>query len=218
MDKREILRKVDHTLLKPEANWAAVQQLCDEAIEYETASICISSVYVKRAADYVAGRIPVCTVVGFPSGAVPTSVKVYETTEAVKDGASEIDMVISIGSVKNGDWDEVLQELKAVKLACKGRVLKVIIEACLLTEQEKIKLCQLVSESGAEFIKTSTGFSTGGATPEDVALFRRYCAPYVKIKAAGGVRTWETAEEMLRLGADRLGSSALVMLAKEANI
>lgn len=218
MNQREILRKVDHTLLKPEATWPEVQKLCDEAMKYEAASVCISPAYVKRAVEYVAGKLPVCTVIGFPSGAVTREVKVWETLDAVKNGAAELDMVIHIGLVKMAQWDEVLKEICAVRNACTGKILKVIVEACLLTEEEKNRLCHLVSESGADYIKTSTGFSTGGATFADVALFKQEVAPHVKIKASGGVRDWPAAAEMIRLGADRIGSSALIPLAQHEGI
>lgn len=213
MDKRAILARVDHTLLKPEATEAQVLRLCDEALAYQAASVCISPVYVATAAEYLAGRLPVCTVIGFPSGAVTQGIKCREAEEALHNGADEIDMVIHVGLAKMARWQALLEEIKAVKQVCGAKILKVIVEACLLTEDEKRKLCALVSEAGADFIKTSTGFSSGGATYEDVALFRQELAPQVKIKAAGGVRDWQTAAEFIRLGADRLGSSALIPLA-----
>jgi len=215
MEKKEILHKVDHTILKPEATWDEVKKICDEGIWGSCASLCISPVFVERAAEYVEGSIPICTVVGFPHGNSTTASKAFEAAQAVKEGAREVDMVIHVGMVKEGRWDKVLEDIRAVKEACAGELLKVIVEACLLTEEEKIRLCQLVSQSGAEYIKTSTGFSTGGATVADVQLFRREIAPHVKIKAAGGIRSFEAAEAFLKAGADRLGSSALVPLAKQ---
>ncbi len=216
--KKEILARVDHTLLKPEATWEEVKALCDEGLWGGVASLCLSPCHVKAAADYVEGRVPICTVIGFPHGTQTGNTKVFETREAAGHGAAEIDMVIALGLTKAGDWEAALAEIRAVKEACGGAVLKVIIEACLLTEPEKIRLCQIVSRAGAEFIKTSTGFSTGGATVEDVKLFRRHIDPQVKIKAAGGIRTWAAAEEFLKAGADRLGSSALVPLAKREEL
>ena len=216
MDHKEILKRVDHTLLTQTATWAEVQALCDEAMAYETASVCIPPRYVKRAADYVGNRLKICTVVGFPNGYSTPEVKVFETEDAIRNGADEIDMVINIGWVKDRKWDALLEEIKAVKESCQGRILKVIVETCLLTEEEKVKLCEIVTASGAEYIKTSTGFSTGGATREDVALFRAHIGPEVKIKAAGGIRTLEDAADFLLLGADRLGTSAIVSLVKAA--
>lgn len=211
-----ILSKCDHTLLKQEATLAQILQLCDDGIAFGCASVCIPAAYVRQAAEHVGNRLKICTVIGFPNGYSTTAVKVFETEDAIRNGADEIDMVINIGWAKDARWDELLAEMKSVKTACQGRILKVIVEACLLTEAEKIKLCELVSRSGADYIKTSTGFSTGGATREDVALFKSHIAPHVKIKAAGGVRTWADAEDFIALGADRLGSSALVGLAKSA--
>ena len=176
--------------------------------------MCIPAGYVKQCADYVGNRIKICTVIGFPNGYSTTEVKVFETEDAIRSGADEIDMVINIGWAKDGRWDALLEEIKAIKASCGGRILKVIVEACLLTEAEKIKLCEIVTASGAEYIKTSTGFSTGGATREDVALFRKHVGPDVKIKAAGGIRTMQDAEDFIALGADRLGTSAIVKLAK----
>lgn len=215
MEVRELLHKVDHTILKPEATWEEVKQICDEGIWANAASVCISPVFVSQAADYLSGRLPICTVIGFPHGTSTPETKVWEAHHAVKNGANEVDMVIHVGMVKDKRWDSVRLELCAVKEACEGNLLKVIIEACLLTQEEKIRLCHLVSESGAEYIKTSTGYSSGGATLEDVALFRAQIAPHVKIKAAGGIRSFDVAEAFLLAGADRLGSSALVPLAKE---
>ena len=218
MDHKEILKHVDHTLLTTTATWEQVKELCDEGIRFETASVCIPAAYVKRAADYVNGKLKVCTVIGFPNGYSTTAVKVFETEDAIRNGADEIDMVINLGMVKEGDWEGVIREIRAVKESCKGRVLKVIVEACQLTQEEKVEVCKAVSLAGADFIKTSTGFSTGGATLLDVALLRANVAPDVRVKAAGGIRTWEDAQAFLDLGADRLGTSALVGLAKKENI
>lgn len=211
-----ILSHVDHTLLKPEASWAEVQALCDEAIHYGTASVCISPCYVKRAKEYVGEQMRICTVIGFPHGTETTAVKVFETADAVKNGADEIDMVIAIGLLKAGNHAEVEEEIRAVRQACKGKILKVIIETCLLTEEEKIAMCRIVGAAGADYIKTSTGFSGGGATKEDVALFARNIDPALKIKAAGGISSMEDAEVFLKLGAQRLGTSRIVKLVKEA--
>ena len=214
MDVKDILAHCDHTLLKQEATWAQIKEVCDDGLKFGCASVCIPAGYVKQCADYVGNRIKICTVIGFPNGDSTTEVKVFETEDAIRNGADEIDMVINIGWAKDGRWDELLEEIKAIKASCGGRILKVIVEACLLTEAEKIKLCELVTASGAEYIKTSTGFSTGGATREDVALFRKHVGPDVKIKAAGGIRTMQDAEDFIALGADRLGTSAIVKLAK----
>ncbi|BDF70476.1 deoxyribose-phosphate aldolase [Oscillospiraceae bacterium] len=214
MDVKDILARCDHTLLKQEATWAQIKEVCDDGLKFGCASVCIPAGYVKQCADYVGNRIKICTVIGFPNGYSTTEVKVFETEDAIRSGADEIDMVINIGWAKDGRWDELLEEIKAIKASCGGRILKVIVEACLLTEAEKIKLCEIVTASGAEYIKTSTGFSTGGATREDVALFRKHVGPDVKIKAAGGIRTMQDAEDFIALGADRLGTSAIVKLAK----
>ncbi len=214
MDVKDILARCDHTLLKQEATWAQIKEVCDDGLKFGCASVCIPAGYVRQCADYVGDRIKICTVIGFPNGYSTTEVKVFETEDAIRNGADEIDMVINIGWAKDGRWDELLEEIKAIKASCGGRILKVIVEACLLTEAEKIKLCELVTASGAEYIKTSTGFSTGGATREDVALFRKHVGPGVKIKAAGGIRTMQDAEDFIALGADRLGTSAIVKLAK----
>ena len=212
MDYSELLRHVDHTLLTPTATWDQVKTVCDEGLTCRTASVCIPPRYVKRAAAYVGNQLKICTVVGFPNGYSTPEVKVFETEDAIRGGADEIDMVMDIGLAKSGDWEGVLEEIKAVKASCKGRILKVIVEACLLTCEEKQAMCRIVSMSGADFIKTSTGFSTGGATYEDVKLFREHCSPDVRIKAAGGIRTLEEAQTYLELGADRIGSSGLVAL------
>lgn len=214
MDQREILSRVDHTLLTPTATWEQVKTLCDEGREFGVASVCIPPRYVKRANDYVGSGLKICTVIGFPNGYSTPEVKVFEAEDAIRDGADEIDMVINQGLAKEGDWEGVLAEIRAVKESCKGRILKVIIEACNFTEEEKIALCRVVSISGAEFIKTSTGFGTGGATAEDVRLLREHVSPDVRVKAAGGIRTFEQARVMLEAGADRIGASALVGLAK----
>jgi len=213
MNKNEILNIVDHTLLAQTATWEEIKTILDDAMKYDTASACIPASYVKQAADYVAGKLPICTVIGFPNGYSTTAVKVAETADAVANGAEEIDMVINIGWVKDGRFDDVLAEIKAIKEACQGKLLKVIIETCLLTEEEKIKMCEVVTKSGAEYIKTSTGFSTSGATFEDVALMKKYVGPEVKIKAAGGISSFDDAERFIELGADRLGTSRLVKLA-----
>jgi len=213
MDTREILKHVDHTILKPEATWLEAKQICDEGLWGQTACVCLSPCFVPPAVEYLEGRLAVCTVIGFPHGNVDTQVKVFEAEHARRAGASEIDMVISLGLVKEGRWDALLSQVRAVKTAGEDAILKVIVEACLLTQEEKIRLCTLVSEAGADYIKTSTGFSSGGATIEDVTLFRLHIAPGVKIKAAGGIRSFEVAHAFLNAGADRIGSSALIPLA-----
>lgn len=214
MNRTEILSKTDHTLLAPQAIWEEVEALCKEALAYHTASVCISPCYVLPAKKAFPD-LTVCTVIGFPSGAHTTACKVMETKDTIANGADEVDMVINVGFVKDGRFDAVLDEIRQVKAAAGSRILKVIIETCLLTEEEKIRLCDIVSRSGADFIKTSTGFSKGGATPEDIRLMRKYCAPGLKIKAAGGISTLADAEEFLKLGADRLGSSRIVRLIRE---
>lgn len=214
MDVKEILAHCDHTLLKQESTWAQIKEVCDDGLKFGCASVCIPASYVKQANDYVGNDLKICTVIGFPNGYSTTEVKVFETEDAIRNGADEIDMVINIGWAKDGRWDDLLEEIKSVKASCQGRILKVIVEACLLTEEEKVKLCQIVTQSGAEYIKTSTGFSTGGATREDVALFKANVGPDVKVKAAGGIRTLQDAEDFLNLGADRLGTSAIVKLVK----
>ena len=216
MDKEKILKCVDHTILSQTATWDEVQKICDDAMLYHTASVCIPPCFVSKAKKYVGSRMAVCTVIGFPNGYSTTAVKEAETGDAVENGADEIDMVINLGWVKEKRYDSLLNEIKAVKAACGGKILKVIIEACLLTEEEKISMCRVVTESGADFIKTSTGFSTGGATFEDVALFKKYIGGSVRIKAAGGIRSFEDAEKFISLGASRLGTSRLVNLVKGA--
>lgn len=208
MDVKNILAHCDHTLLKQESTWAQIKEVCDDGLKYGCASVCIPASFVKQAADYVGNELKICTVIGFPNGYSTTAVKVFETEDAIRNGADEIDMVINIGWVKDQRWDEVLAEIKAIKASCQGRILKVIVETCLLTEAEKIKLCELVTESGADYIKTSTGFSTGGATVEDVALMYKTVAPEVKVKASGGIRNKEDADAMIKAGASRLGTSA----------
>lgn len=215
MNKQEIMRHVDHTILTTTATWEQVQAICDQGLKYNTASVCIPPRYVKKAHQYLGNRLKVCTVIGFPNGYQMPEVKVFETEDAVRCGADEIDMVINLGLVKAGDWEGVLSEIKAVKASCKGRILKVIVEACQLTYEEKLAVCRVVSMSGADFIKTSTGFSTGGATVEDVKLFREKVSPDVRVKAAGGIRTFEQAQAMLDAGADRIGASALAALMEE---
>ncbi len=214
VDKREILKHVDHTLLAQTAVWEEIKTICDDAVLYGTASVCIPPSYVKRAKDYVGDRMAVCTVIGFPNGYNTTAVKVFEAEEALRSGADEIDMVVNLGDVKEGRMDLVTGEIRALKAVCGEKILKVIIETCLLTEEEKKTLCRAVTEAGADYIKTSTGFSTGGATFEDVSLFARNVGPGVKIKAAGGISSFEDAERFLSLGADRLGTSRLVKLMK----
>ena len=215
MTIQEILSRCDHTLLKQTAVWKDIQAVIDDGIKYRTASACIPPVFVKRAAEYAAGRLPICTVIGFPNGYSTAEVKAFEASDAVNNGADEIDMVINIGELKAGNDDYVLNEMKKIKEACGDHILKVIIETCLLTEEEKIRACRLVTASGADYIKTSTGFSTGGATREDVALMRANVGPEVKVKAAGGIADLKDAEDFIALGADRLGTSRIVKAVKE---
>jgi len=214
MNQKDILSKVDHTLLAQTATWEDIKQILDDAMKYQTASACIPASYVKQAKEYVKEKLAICTVIGFPNGYNTTAVKVFETKDAIENGADEIDMVIHIGDVKNGKYDAIENEIKAIKEACGNRILKVIIETCLLTDEEKIKMCEVVTNAKADFIKTSTGFSTGGATFEDVALMKKYVGKNVKIKAAGGISSFDDAEEFIRLGADRLGTSRLVKILK----
>lgn len=217
MDREEILNKVDHTLLAQTATWEKIREILDDAMKYHTASACIPAAYVKQAAEYVQGRLPICTVIGFPNGYHTTAVKVFETKDAVANGASEIDMVINIGFLKDKRYEEIEEEIRQVHAACDGKILKVIIETCLLTEEEKIKMCEIVTKAGAEFIKTSTGFSTGGATFEDVDLMRKHVGANVKVKAAGGIASFADAEKFVDLGADRLGTSRLIKIMKAEN-
>lgn len=214
MDKTKILQAVDHTLLAQTATWAEIKQICDDGITYGCASVCIPPSYVKRAKEYVAGGIAICTVIGFPNGYPTTAVKVAETKDAVANGADEIDMVINIGDLKDGHDDLIEEEIKAIKTACDGKLLKVIIETCLLNEDEKIRMCHIVTQAGADYIKTSTGFSTAGATLEDICLFAKNVGPNVKIKAAGGISSFEDGEDFMAAGASRLGTSRLVKLMK----
>lgn len=214
MDTVKILEKVDHTLLAQGATWEQIKQICDDGIFYKTASVCIPPSYVKQAAEYIEGKIAICTVIGFPNGYNTTAVKAFEASNAVAEGADEIDMVINIGWVKDGLFDRVGEEIRTVKEACNGKILKVIIETCLLNENEKRKLCHVVMEAGADFIKTSTGFAGGGATFEDIALFAEETGKKIKIKAAGGIASFEDAEHFVELGADRLGTSRLVKIMK----
>ena len=214
MDITEILNKVDHTLLNPAATWDEIRAVCDDGIKYKTASVCIPASYVKAAKEYVGDGLKICTVIGFPNGYSTTATKCFETRDAILNGADEIDMVINIGWLKDKRYDDILDEIKLIKAECNGKILKVIIETCLLTDEEKIKMCQIVSASGADFIKTSTGFSVGGATREDIALFAQNVADHVKIKAAGGISTLTDAENFVDLGASRLGTSRIVKLVK----
>ena len=214
MELSEILAKCDHTLLAQTATWADIRGICDDGMKYHTASVCSPASFVKQAKEYVGDKLPICTVIGFPNGYATTASKCFMASDAVDNGADEVDMVINIGWAKEGKFDAVRDEIAAVKKACKGKLLKVIIETCLLTDEEKIALCKAVSDSGADYIKTSTGFSTGGATFHDVELFAAHVAPHVKIKAAGGISSLADAEEFIRLGASRLGTSRIVKLAK----
>lgn len=213
MELKEILARCDHTLLRVDATQAEIQKLCDEGIQYGCASVCIPPCHVAGAKRYVGDKLPICTVIGFPNGYMTTAAKAFEAADAVRNGADEIDMVINLAMVKDRCWDEVAADIAAVRESTQGKVLKVIIETCLLTDEKKIRLCQIVSDSGADYIKTSTGFSTGGATREDVELLRKNSADHLKVKAAGGIKTLEDAEDMIRLGADRLGTSRIVKIA-----
>lgn len=214
MDNKELLKRADHTLLGQTATWEQIRALLDDGIKYGTASCCIPPSYVKQAAEYVGDKLAICTVIGFPNGYNTTSVKVAETEDAVANGADEIDMVINLGWVKDCKWDALLDEIKAVKAACHGKLLKVIIETCFLNEEEKIRMCEIVTESGADYIKTSTGFGTGGATFEDIELFAGHIGENVKMKAAGGISSLEDAAHFVELGAERLGTSRVVKLIK----
>lgn len=222
MDIRDILKRVDHTLLAVDATWEEIKAICDDGIKYGTASVCIPASYVKRAAEYVEGKVKICTVIGFPSGYSTEASKCFEAADAVINGADEVDMVINVGWLKDGLYDKVLHEIKSVRAEIdsvkSGIILKVIIETCLLTDEEKIKMCEIVSESGADFIKTSTGFSKGGATFDDIRLFKAHVAPQLKIKAAGGISSIADAEEFIKLGADRLGTSRIVKIVKSENL
>ena len=213
MELKDILSKCDHTLLRVDATADEIRALCDEGMKYNCASVCIPAAHVAGAKRYVGDRLAICTVIGFPNGYSTTAVKAFEAADAVKNGADEIDMVINLGMVKDACWDAISEDIKAVRAATEGKILKVIIETCLLTEEEKIKLCEVVSGTGADYIKTSTGFSKAGATREDVALMRKYSAPHLKVKAAGGISSLQDAEDMINLGADRLGTSRIVKIA-----
>ncbi|MDO4779085.1 MAG: deoxyribose-phosphate aldolase [Tissierellia bacterium] len=214
MMEKEILKTVDHTLLKQDATWEDIKQILDDAIEYQTASVCIPASYVKRAKEYARGRVAICTVIGFPNGYSTTAVKVFETEDAIKNGADEIDMVININELKNKNYQYLLDEINEIKNACGDKILKVIIETCLLTDEEKVKMCEIVTKSKADYIKTSTGFSTGGATLEDIILFRKNVGENIKIKAAGGISTLDDAKLFLENGASRLGTSRIVKIIK----
>ena len=214
MNEKEILRHVDHTLLSQEAVWDEIRQVCDDAVKYDTASVCIPPSYVKQAAEYVGGRVPICTVIGFPNGYETTAVKEFETKDALENGASEIDMVINIGWLKDKKYDLIENEIRALKAVCKDKILKVIIETCFLTDEEKIKMCEIVTNAGADYIKTSTGFGGAGATFDDIKLFSQHIGPNVKMKAAGGISSMEDAEKFLELGADRLGTSRIIKIVK----
>ena len=214
MELKDILKKCDHTLLSQTATWEQIKAICDDGIRFSCASVCIPASFVKKAKEYVGEKLAICTVIGFPNGYDTTAAKCFMASDAVDNGADEVDMVINIGWAKEGKWDEITAEIAAIKAHCKGKLLKVIIETCLLTEEEKIALCKCVSDSGADYIKTSTGFSTAGATFADVELFAKHVAPHVKIKAAGGISSLEDAEKFIALGADRLGTSRIVKIAK----
>ena len=215
MTREDIFKTVDHTLLAQTATWEEIKEICDDAIKYQTASVCIPASYVKRAKDYVDGKMAICTVIGFPNGNMTTKTKEFETKDAIENGADEIDMVINIGWLKDRKYQDVEQEIRTLKEACGDRILKVIIETCLLTEEEKIKMCELVTNAGADYIKTSTGFSTGGAIFDDIRLFAKHVGEGVKIKAAGGISSMDDAEKFLALGADRLGTSRILKIVKK---
>lgn len=217
MEQKKVLGIVDHTLLGVASTWEEIKEILDDAMKYETASACIPAAYVKEAAEYVNGKLPICTVIGFPNGYSTTATKVFETKDAIANGADEIDMVINVGALKNKRYQDIEDEIRAIHEACDGKILKVIIETCLLTEEEKIKMCEIVTKAGAEFIKTSTGFSTGGATFDDVALMKKNIGPEVKVKAAGGISSFDDAEKFMSLGADRLGTSRLIKIAKKTD-
>ena len=217
MNITEILARCDHTLLLQTATWEEIRAICDDGMKYKTASVCIPPCYVKQAKEYVGDRLAICTVIGFPNGDSTTAVKCFETAEALREGADEIDMVIHVGDLKAGNDDKILEEIRAIKKVCGDKILKVIIETCLLTEDEKLRMCRIVTESGADYIKTSTGFSTGGATREDVALMRANVGAHVKVKAAGGIASLQDAEDFINLGADRLGTSRVVKIIKNTD-
>ena len=214
MDQKEILKHVDHTLLLQGATWDEIRQICDDAVAYQTASVCVPPSYVKQASEYLDGKMAVCTVIGFPNGYMTTAAKEFETRDALSNGASEIDMVINIGWLKDGKYNLIEEEIRTLKKACGEKILKVIIETCLLTDEEKIKMCEIVTKAGADYIKTSTGFSTAGATFDDIRLFSEHIGPNVKMKAAGGISSMDDAKKFLELGADRLGTSRIIKLVK----
>ncbi|MBR5119876.1 MAG: deoxyribose-phosphate aldolase [Clostridia bacterium] len=217
MNITEILGRCDHTLLLQTATWEEIRAICDDGMKYQTASVCIPPCYVKQAKEYVGDRLAICTVIGFPNGDSTTAVKCFETAEALREGADEIDMVIHVGDLKAGNDDKILEEIRAIKKVCGEKILKVIIETCLLNEDEKLRMCRIVTESGADYIKTSTGFSTAGATREDVALMRANVGAHVKVKAAGGIASLQDAEDFINLGADRLGTSRVVKIIKNTD-
>ena len=217
MNITEILGRCDHTLLLQTATWEEIRAICDDGMKYQTASVCIPPCYVKQAKEYVGDRLAICTVIGFPNGDSTTAVKCFETAEALREGADEIDMVIHVGDLKAGNDEKILEEIRAIKAVCGEKILKVIIETCLLNEDEKLRMCRIVTESGADYIKTSTGFSTGGATREDVALMRANVGAHVKVKAAGGISSLADAEDFINLGADRLGTSRVVKIIKNTD-
>ncbi|CDC18862.1 deoxyribose-phosphate aldolase [Eubacterium sp. CAG:274] len=218
MDIKDILSKVDHTLLNPKATWEEIKNICDDGMKYCTASVCIPPSFVKRAKEYVGENLKICTVIGFPNGYNTTDVKIFETENALKNGADEIDMVVNLGDLMDKNYDNILSEITKIKAVCGTKILKVIIETCLLNEEQKIKMCEIVTKSGADFIKTSTGFSTGGATFEDIELFAKYVGKNIKIKAAGGISSIADAEKFISLGADRLGTSRIVKIVKSNEI
>lgn len=218
MDKKKILSTVDHTLLSQTATWEDIKRICDEGMEFNVASICIPPSYIKQAKDYVGDKLALCTVIGFPNGYMTTATKVFETKDAIANGADEIDMVINLGHVKDKKYEVIEKEIREIKNACGDKILKVIIETCFLTEEEKINMCKVVTNSGADFIKTSTGFGTGGATREDIELFVKYVGPNVKIKAAGGVRDLATAEDFINLGVSRLGTSSIIKIINKEEV
>ena len=214
MDLSDILAKCDHTLLAQAATWAEIKAICDDGMKYKTASVCIPASFVQQAKQYVGDKLAICTVIGFPNGYATTNAKCYMACDAVANGADEVDMVINIGWAKEGRWEDLTNEIRLIKAHCRGKILKVIIETCLLTDEEKIAMCKVVTDAGADYIKTSTGFSTAGATFQDVELFAKHVGPNVKIKAAGGISSLEDAEKFIQLGADRLGTSRIVKIAK----
>ncbi len=218
MNIEKILSHCDHTLLAVDATWNDIKQICDDGMKYKTASVCIPASFVKQASEYVDGKLAICTVIGFPNGYSTTETKVFEAKNAIENGADEIDMVINVGLAKEGRFSDILNEIKLLKSACGDKILKVIIETCLLTDDEKIEMCKIVTEAGADFIKTSTGFSKSGATREDIALFAKHIGENVKMKAAGGIRSFEDAQDYLNLGCERLGTSAIVKLVKNQEI